>query len=1027
MSRIKSYKSDSTNPVKNILSTSVSDVLQNHENRIFDNLTWATTSPAIKKISLLQGIPVTIYSYAAGIFRSNNKYNVFGLVDVLTYISRINVLSSLNIRPDLTFTFLNKRNIMNSYLATYKNGLLGSAINLIMNPIDFRTYDKIIDNSQNSLIDTQYDVSFDLIAKIGQNSLSSPEYFRLDNINNKLVLNQSRIKKYKSIIYGGIDYEIIANIINFIPVYNDFNLHGPDTFTEEKGIFYYYIDNNITTYKNIRTTLKNRYSVATLDNSYNDIFLEYCQASTSNQENKIKYDYGIISFFRSHPRVKEIYLPPFLSDNTIESDFVRSDWFMIYNVEYDANKTHEIADLVIILMPVQPGTLSSGKIGEFTNHFTIDTQIRNNILLNPRNYTFNDYINLGNPGDIVELSYNQYPKGVVFYTLLCGLDDHLSYKFLDNAKTYALQNTRLTDNKSGIIQKTFMCYFDGYNETLKSVLLKSNNSSALDYFNGIKKIIMYNNNNSFIDYNVDNIINTITEFVYNINEGKAFSINVAKNNPLSYNNGIIMGCDCAIIIYLAQLYYDEYDRIFSSNELFNVYYNVILNNLIDSKNSSKINILKDILNGRYKYYSSNNILDTNTSTNYTNLYQLNLNQRDSFFLFLSELYRRNIGSLNQKSHYKLIEFNANKYIDNSGNLLVEYDNSKIKSDFEQTEDKWYDKTHLYNDNYKSYFSVGEDNLYNSLQDINNAAKMLFGDDQYSIDIEQIAKKVYYSIIAFLVNNSVRDQFFTENQTNILFTSIELSKLIADSEYIRDYSRENADSEFTRIEFIIIYFNYLLLNYFNSDKYYQFSSIIDLSYSNQSMIRDFSDIILIDLTTAKLNINNLKIDNRKYYYYDDFNTTPGLLNFTIVDIFNMLKKKPFNNPFLTNISINNNFDIIDFSLNSINLNLYEFNSIIELLEYIFKAKPTNVNSYVTKHNIQILSQLFKSVGSEVNTNIDNLISIWKIFFTTSYKIYTLINQNLTIDQDLITYDNQFVTIDEKTRVSLFKDYLQSFNN
>ena len=124
-----------------LTNNSVNNILKNFKSRIFSNTEWSDTSDGIKNISLLQGLPITIYSYAAGLYRSNNKYNLFGLIDFFTYISRLNILSSINIRPDITFTFLNQENIINSYIATYKNGLLGSALNIFMNPIDNNNID----------------------------------------------------------------------------------------------------------------------------------------------------------------------------------------------------------------------------------------------------------------------------------------------------------------------------------------------------------------------------------------------------------------------------------------------------------------------------------------------------------------------------------------------------------------------------------------------------------------------------------------------------------------------------------------------------------------------------------------------------------------------------------------------------------------------------------------------------------------------------------------------------------------------
>ena len=180
----------------NVLENVISNI-SNLDNRIYNNTSWSNTAPVIKKMSLLQGIPFTIYSYAAGIFGSNNRFNLFGLIDCLNYISRLNILGSLNIRSDITFTFLNEKNIINNYLSTYNNGLFGSALNIFMNPIDFLTMDEIIDKSSNAIVldnYDNYDVSYNEISKLSINSLSSPYYFRINEDKDKVILDE-KIKK----------------------------------------------------------------------------------------------------------------------------------------------------------------------------------------------------------------------------------------------------------------------------------------------------------------------------------------------------------------------------------------------------------------------------------------------------------------------------------------------------------------------------------------------------------------------------------------------------------------------------------------------------------------------------------------------------------------------------------------------------------------------------------------------------------------------------------------------------------------
>ena len=128
------YKYNSNNPSK--YSTQLENI-NKYEDIIYDNSTWEKTSEPIKNISLLQGLPTTIYSYAAGLFKSNNKYSLFGILDFFSYISKKNILGSLNLRSDSIYTFLNKQNILRGYISTYKNGLFGSSINIFLNNNDF--------------------------------------------------------------------------------------------------------------------------------------------------------------------------------------------------------------------------------------------------------------------------------------------------------------------------------------------------------------------------------------------------------------------------------------------------------------------------------------------------------------------------------------------------------------------------------------------------------------------------------------------------------------------------------------------------------------------------------------------------------------------------------------------------------------------------------------------------------------------------------------------------------------------------
>lgn len=779
--------------------------ISNLNRRIYNNTEWNNTAPVIKRTSLLQGLPFTIYSYAAGIFRSNNRFNLFGLIDSLTYISRLNILGALNIRPDITFTFLNEKKILDNYLATYNNGLFGSALNIFMNPNDFITMDNIIDKNSSTIVtenfdDSTYGISYNLISKISVNSLSSPTYFKLNPTKDKIMLNEVKLRKYNSIIFGGIDYEQISIIINNISMFPNLDDKGADGFLLEKYIFHYYIDLNFDSIREISKIYRYYEDISwsgtngNIDISYsptlnsgtyyfnrtyaslnqydeyygftetNNRLREIINLSTNisldyndlfkyffNNLFKCEYNYGQIYFFQKHKKIKYIYLPLDIPDNyDPDTYYIRErldqNLIQIYNYKYDDDKKDSSEpEFSIILIPIgtSSSSIQSGNIGEFTFQKDFDYYIRG--IFNRINedsdliISYTDQYNINSIGKYVprntikinNVENKRNNKSKIFYTILCGLDDTLAFEFLESLKIYDSQPKRNGVNLKNIINKTYLCYFDGNTESFKKVLMKSNNTATLDYFNGLKKIINYNSNNSFqnLEYNNSNIIDTITNFIYNINEGKAFNIDVAKNNPLSYNNGIILGLDSILVIYLCQLYYNDFNRIFKSSEIFKAYINVITNNK-NRPNNDKIEKLNKILLNKYNIDTNGNIIDTVTGQTYNSLYDLSLNLRDEFFINLSQFLRRDLLNISQKSFYKILNFENINYVDISGKLESVDIKTILIEDLNQIEDKWYDNTHkLLSEQYNSIINNNQNLYYNKilnyLSDYNNITNNLY--------------------------------------------------------------------------------------------------------------------------------------------------------------------------------------------------------------------------------------------------------------------------------------------------------------
>lgn len=1025
---------DSDGTIENIEDLPITSVLINHEQRLFSNRSWDTTSDALKKISLLQGVPITVFSYAAGLFRSNNKYNLFGLIDIFTYISRLNILSSINVRPDITFTFLNSDNIKDSYVSTYRNGLLGCALNIFMNPIDFETMDNVIDVSNQ-------DPSYNEISKITVSSMNNPKYFKTSTNNGEkiVMLHEEKINLYKSIVYGGIDYEQIAVIMNNINSYPDLNVNGPDSFKFNKIIFHYYIESNWNIYNVISNTLigesgddpgpliqainsvNNVWNNGTNDISYNQI-IDY--VSKNNSSGQIyDYNYGCINFFRNHPMIDKIYMPqidPETNGLRMGKFLVPTSTPLIYDSSYDnlKNIQHNRPEYTVVLMPFNIGTLENGKFGFLNNQFTYVRRIRR--------YTL--YDNDEAPNSINNKNYS------LFYNIICGLDDNLSYLFLNDLKSYSPTYSRDNDVPSSIVEKTYLCYYDGNVETFRKVLTGNNSSSTLDYFNGLKKVINYNSNNSFINYDTPNLIDNVSSFVYNINEGKAVSLDIVKNNPLSYNNGILLGIDCIILIYITQIYYNDYNRIFSSSEIFYVYSNLIKGstNLINENAdrilsesernniTTKIDKLKDILDGRYKYYSSSNIYDSYSDISYSSLSVMDFDYKDEFFIFLSELCRRNITTIYQKSFYKIIEFNTNTNYFSNGLITTNYNSNSLRGDFEQSEDKWYDITYLLNNNYVTLLNNDNYSIFNRSKNIFAINKQIFGDIS-SINYNELSVKIYNTVLYFIVKDSEKLNYYNEISNNLFFADDLL----------------NLDTDFTniisalgikKVQIILYYFKILFLFYFNSEQYYNLNRSIETNTttifgvtSNLTSFESFNSGIslidnnyIVDSSANKYTLDFIKLDYVKNYNYNEYIITNGLMNFTIVDVLNPLKRF---------ITLENSLNILELSQNSLTINYYNNNKILELFSFFINI-PDDSSKY--KHN---LLEFFYHFVNRAN----GILSISTILNNNNFKnllieivnIYKKIGNINYLQITSISYQNNFVELDNSTRYDLLESYNSMF--
>ena len=458
-----------------ISETSIEESLENINSRLYSNKVWNDTAPSLKKMSLLQGIPFTIYSYAAGIFRSNNRFSLFGIIDFFTYISRLNILGSLNIRPDITFTFLNEKKILDGYLATYNNGIFGSALNIFMNNFDFNTMDEIIDKDSDTIIkenDSSYDISYNIISKISTNSMSSPNYFKLNKNEDNILLDEKKLKDYKSIIYGGIDYEQIAVILNNISSFPNIEEKGIDSFTFDKYIFHYFIELNFESIEKICNIMYDTFNSSVLsdlslnmdeeeqyssfqgiygppiyETQYSNLINNKFEYHNAIMRNRIyrnydvslnyndlfkflfkdiyncEYNYGQIYFFKKHKKIKYIYLPHNISISDTSTDDEKTTFqsnigqgsldnkfIQIYNYKYDDDKKNSSEpEFSIVLMPVK--TIESDMVNGNIGTFTYQFLLEKpfrNIEVSELSYSHNNNYKYLSKNSINKFKYMLY-------------------------------------------------------------------------------------------------------------------------------------------------------------------------------------------------------------------------------------------------------------------------------------------------------------------------------------------------------------------------------------------------------------------------------------------------------------------------------------------------------------------------------------------------------------------------------------------------------------------------------------------
>ena len=991
------YEYNSTNPSE--YSTDLENK-NNYENIIYDNSSWEKTSEPIQNLSLLQGLPVTIYSYAAGLLKSNNKYNLFGIVDFFSYISKKNILGALNLGADSIFTFLNKQNILKGYISTYKNGLFGSAMNIFLNSNDFNIMDSLITDNSNDDLNV-----YNNISKLNINGLTHPKYYKLDSSNSCVILNEENLITYKSLIYGGCEFEQIAIILESLPNYNTDNhlITLPDTFLNHTIIFQYYIEPQYAKIISISNNLYNDLSNSLTNTSnYNNIVKNYF----GNSSNKINYSYCQALFLRKHKNIKKIYFPIIdSSGNYVSKTLPR--FCTIYNSEYDTEKNKAQTIYHYVMMPVKIGSVINSKYEfDYANQLLIEKNIRNSYSI--YDYTvFPNIVPISAFNTVYEIS-NNYWNFATCYTIVSGIDDYLSYKYLDYIKTYPTTNLRFGDTQISIMNKIYLCNYDGTNESFKKVISSNNNFFSLDFFNNIKKVSLVNSSKNV---NVYTFLNNIISFVYNINEGKAVSKDVLYNNIYTYSNGIVSGIDCLLLLLISQNYYNNYSRIFNSDEIFYVYYNLINNNN-DYKNNKTI-LLNELLNNKYSINGST-IIDNSSNLTYTSLSDLSLNSDDKFFIYISDLLRRNLLSLNQKSYYKILRFNNTNYI-NNGKLLINLNIDLINNDYNKIETLWNDITYIVN-------TSNTNNNINDLQVLLGEINSLYSEfckiyfakyESNNIkDLNKLAEAINNCILYFEIDNqTLRDTFYNtliNNNTDILFNNY-ISDIYT---YLVGTGTETQTSNYnsvyafylnkaffiTKSDLIKYFIKLLLLFYLSCDEYNLIGEILDTKFKYNNYYNN--------------NVNTkykvLKLDYKKWYVLSYYWQLSYNLNFTVIDIFNCINNK-------YKLSNNAFFDISNLTY----VKFFDNFNIIKLLKYIFVKTAGNDKHYLAKMFIYLNSYIQDVSTNTNNTNIKNS-HVYKILNKIN-NIITKLNLTTLLDETSLLYKNNLISLNDELRYKLFLGY------
>ena len=620
-------KQDENGIIRNL---AINDLDGSDKLTIWQDILWKDIPQNIQRLAIQYGIPINIFSSAAGTWQAKSKFTQFGLEDLITYANRKNLLGTLNIRPDITFTFLNKSAIIDSYMATYQAGLLGPTLNVFINSIDFNYMDNIIDNKDISdvthidYIDPDdynidlNDISFTEVYKMGVPSMTRPSYFDVSNINDTsmVILDKVKLNKYKSIIYGGIEYEQIAIALEAIyQNRNDFEKSELSYLDSKRTVLFYYVDPNYHTYQdssinglfwdampawiendiNGIPSVTNGTEKSSFDQCYNDLSNNGIELNNLifNYKNSFSYSYGNIMFFRSHPRINKIFLPSYNNiyrqrqgiqqpdlrktevNFTVGLDFDHPEnkFYKIYDSSYDSIKkdrgNHESENylLDIVLVPLSPGTPSEKAVGRtgiakanefYNNDYSIDPC--GNLGVN----SIDEYIR--SPSESTDHhDFLRIPTPKI-YTILCGLNDNLTIEFFKYVNSQYNNSSPVTNNfAEDIFHRTYLCYYDGTSSSLvKSLTEGTGLSTTINNYIGLKKIVPAGNyNTSVLAYssinttNVMNFIDRIQNFVYNINEGKSLKIENIKHNTLSYLSGYIIAIDIIILMYLTQRFYSD--------------------------------------------------------------------------------------------------------------------------------------------------------------------------------------------------------------------------------------------------------------------------------------------------------------------------------------------------------------------------------------------------------------------------------------------------------------------------------------